>query len=818
MIKNKHIALFLILLLTNSLSAFSQQAIGDYSKQEIKDLGQKVEDQVQFLEYFFNTVGSKDTPARDKDVIIRESYKKIFRDSKVQVEDDLLLDRKVITNKDITAYLKDIEFFFKDAAFKFKVREIKPFLRDNGELSFIVTLDRTITATGLNREKISNTKERFIEVNVDKKSNELKIASIYTTKLSRDQELKEWWATLSYTWTSYFKSKIGLTDGDSIGVEQLYKISTIDSVDLSGNQYVMDLTPIEALRDLKYLDISNTKIEELNPISNITFLSYLNIANTPTKDIQFIKYSDRLTYLDISKTAINDISELGNLKLLSTLKAVETPIMSFEVLNSFESLRTLSLKGNGFNNLSNIEELNQLVDLDISSNYLINFELLSKLEGLETINLQETNIVDLTPLKDLPNLKVVNINQTEVSDLNPLDKITSLQKVYADRSRIQEWAADEFTRRNKNILLIHHVENLQTWWNGLSQPWRDVFVKINPVLDQAEPSIEVISSLIGLDSLDLSGSNIINLGPVLKFKKIVSLYFDDTEVIDLSPLADIKTLVKITGRNSKVNSLQPLANLPNLESADFRKSPIVSIVPLIGLANLKYLNVDHAKIATEEVVNAVFENPDLNVIFRSIELEEWWSGLDDNWKSIFKSEFGSSDDPNLEELHVWTTSTNLNIERRSVSNFRNLSAFINLRELSIYDVPAMDFSDLHHLSLLENLRISKAPISDLEVISGLQKLTKLDLSDTGVDDLRPLSVHSQLKSLNISGTNIKNLRGLDSLQELEELDIASTNVRSLKPVQGLTNLSKLSCFNTRINKRGVDNFKKLNPECEVRYY
>lgn len=818
MIKNKSIVLFFTFFLTNALIAFSQQAIGDYSKQEIKDLSQKVEDQVQFLEYFFNTVGSKDTPARDKDVIIRESYKKIFKDNKVQVEDDLLLDRKVITNKDITAYLKDIEFFFKDAVFKFKVREVKPFLRENAELSFIVTLDRTLTATGLNLEKIANTKERYIEINVDKQSNELKIASIYTTKLSRDQELIEWWESLSFTWTSYFKSKIGLIDQDSVELEALYKISTIDSIDLSGNQYVRDLESIQVLRDLKFLDISNTQIVELSPISNITFLSHLNIANTPTKDIQFIKYSDRLTYLDISNTEINDISELNNLKSLTTLRALQTPILSFGVLNSFESLKNLNLSGSGFNNLSNIQELSHLAELDISSNYLINFELLAELEGLVSLNLQETNIVDLTPLKDLPNLKVVNINQTEVSDLNPLEKIPTLQKIYADRTRIQEWVADEFIRRNRKVLLIHHVENLQTWWDGLSEPWRDVFIKINPVLDQAKPSIEVISTLIGLDSLDLSDSGISNLGPVLKFKKISSLNFDDTDVIDLSPLSDIKTLVKITGRNTNINGLQPLTNLTNLELLDFRNTKVSSILPLIGLEKLTYLNVDNSNISTDEVVNAISANPVLNIIFRSSDLDMWWKGLDETWKSIFINQFGESEEPNLEKLHNWTTSSKIQIAHRSVSNFRHLSVFINLRELSIIDVPAIDYTDLYRLNLMEKLVINQAPIVDLAVLTDLKNLIFLDLSNTGVADLSPLSVHKQLKSLNLSGTNIKNLKGLETLFELEELDIASTDIRSLKAVQGLTKLNKLSCFNTRINSRGIDSFKKQNPECEIRYY
>src|SRR5690606_31322766 len=104
------------------------QAIGDYSKEEIGELTQKVEDQIRFLEFYLNTVGGEEASARDKDVIIRESYKKIFRDGQVQVEDDLLLDRQVITNKDVTSYLKDVEFFFKDAEFKLKIREVTPSL------------------------------------------------------------------------------------------------------------------------------------------------------------------------------------------------------------------------------------------------------------------------------------------------------------------------------------------------------------------------------------------------------------------------------------------------------------------------------------------------------------------------------------------------------------------------------------------------------------------------------------------------------------------------------------------------------------------
>ncbi|MBW3468524.1 leucine-rich repeat domain-containing protein [Arthrospiribacter ruber] len=817
MTRNSPLFLLFIIFLGSSTLVVGQDIAG-YNKSEIKDLSQKVEDQVKFLEYFLNTVGSKDTPARDKDVIIRESYMKIFRDGKVQVEDDLLLDRKVITNKDITAYLKDIEFFFRDANFKFRIREVKPFERDNGELSFLVSMDRTLEAIGLNKEKITNTRERFIEVNVDKKSNELKIASMYTTKLSRDEELLEWWRTLSFTWESYFRSKVGLSEEDSVTLDHLYKISSIDSINLAGNQFVVDLEPIEALRDLKYIDISNTRITELNPISNVTFLTYLNISNTATKDIQFIKYSDKLTSLDISNTQIQDLDELGNLKQLHTLRAVKTPIMSFGVLNSFESLRNLNLSESGFNNVENISELTELKYLDISNNYLINFEMLSLLENLEEINLQETNIADLSPLTNLQKLRVININQTEVTDISPLNDKPSLQRVYADRTGISENSADVFSRRNRRVLLMHHVENLQTWWDGLPEGWRTVLREINPDLNREIPTVEILAYTVGMDSLDLSGSEIKTLGPVLKFRKINYLKFDDTEIQDLNPLADMKTLNHISGRNTQVKSLQALSNLNELTHIDFSKTEVNSIEVLHGLEKLEYLNVDATAIEEDEVPVFMEINPDLHLIYRSSILENWYDNLEERWKDVLKSYFNSNDDPDMETLHVWTSSPRLSIERSSISTLRPLLIFVNLRELNVFNVPVTDFSVLSQMTLLRELSIVQSPFTDLSVLRPLEELRVLDLSSTGIDDLRPISNLKSIEELKLAGTNIKVLRGLEGFNNLKQLDISNTNVRNLKQVQGLGSLEKLVCFNTRINKRIIDLFRRQNPDCEVLYY
>ena len=89
-------------------------------KQETDPKIEEVQSLVDFYEYMLNTVGAEKTPVRDKEVIITESFKKIFENENVQIEDDLIPDRKVITNKNVSAYLRDVDFFFKDITFDFK--------------------------------------------------------------------------------------------------------------------------------------------------------------------------------------------------------------------------------------------------------------------------------------------------------------------------------------------------------------------------------------------------------------------------------------------------------------------------------------------------------------------------------------------------------------------------------------------------------------------------------------------------------------------------------------------------------------------------
>jgi Leucine-rich repeat (LRR) protein len=794
------------------------QSIKGYSKEQVKELSTKVEDQIRFMEYLLNTLGSRETSARDKDVIIRESYLKIFRDEKVQVEDDLLLDRKVVTNKDITAYLKDIEFFYKNVEFKFKVREIKANQKDNGQVYFVASLDRTIEALGNKNEKITNTKPRFVELNLNDKTQELKIVSIYTTKVSRDEELNAWWKSLSPAWASFFRQKFGMNLQDSIRIDMLYKFVGIDTLDISGNRNIRTLAPLSELRDLKVINISETQINDLAPISNVTFLENLNISNTPTRNIKFIKYSDRLKVLDISHTQVDSISELLNLKSLIGIRADGTPISSFSVLNQFKNLEELSLKESGFNNPENIQELKNLKSLDLSGNYMVNLSSFTGFKDLQYLNLSNTNIQDLNNLSEFENLEVLDITATSVDDLSPLNGLKNLKKVLADETQLSNFAADNFVRQNPGVLLIHHVKDLESWWSTLSPAWKEGLKRINPAIRDDNPNVETLTKTVTILDADLSGLGLESLNPAIKFVNLSKIDFSDNPISDLLPLTEVKTIKVISAKNTQVTDLSVLKNNELLESLDFEGSPIESISELSSLGNLKYLNVDGAQVNSNEFPDFLLKRADINVIFRTPELQSWWSEMDEAWRDLFRRQFSIPESPSTSQLHVLAAKSELSFERVQVTNLQPIPIFINLRSFSIFDAPITSIAPLSGMPLLTKVKISQAPVTDFIPLSGLIALEELDISNTGIEDLGPISNLKNLKKLNISGTNLKGLKGLETLSALEELDVASTNLRSLKPIDGLQNLKKLTCFNTRLNDRAVESFKSSHPNCEVRYY
>lgn len=763
---------------------------------------------VSFYEYLLNAVGDRNTPTRDKEVVITESYKKAFNSAEVQIEDDLLANRQVITNKDVSAYLRDVDFFFEDIVFTFSNLHIQKDLRETGEIYYLVKLTSNIDAVTVESQPYNTTFHRYIEINENKAKGDLKIASVYTTKVSRITELRNWWERLSYEWVRVFKN---LVPFESVTDETLLQIEKIDSINLQDNQFIQNLAPLEALRNIRFLSISNTKIKDLSPLRYSMKLEELQASNTNIQDISVLNYFTNLKVLDVSETPITKLSGIEGSTSLSYLNLSGTNVLHFNILSQLQGLHTLILSNTSFANSEILKRNTELKKLDLARTGTTSIEALTKLTKLEYLDLSETYVGDLNAMASMISLVEVFINQTTINSLLPLTELPNLKKVHADYSGINEQQASEFMKKCPKVVVINNSEHLLAWWNNLSHDWQKA---LSPYLDNTNiPGKEAIIKLLNIDSLDVSKHNLLSGEPLAKFKRLIYLDISKNLFVNLSFTSQMTDLETLIGERLPISNCEGLGENKNLTYINLDGTQLEDIDELVGLNKLRRLDIDHTKVNVDQVRNLLNFNSELIIIFETEHLIKWWNSLSSTWQKALNLR-----EANTLTLHQLVERQKIEIKNTPVTSLRSLDEFIDLREVSLSNTGVTSLIDLNIHRNLVRVACNNGPLMDLKSVSELSLLKELDVSNTAIDDLRPLSSNKELTKLDCSGTNIKRVKGLDMLKKLEYLNISNTRVWQLERLYDIRSLNTLVCYNTRVRGHKIEEFKQVFPDCSVTFY
>lgn len=775
---------------------------------------QKVRDLVAFFQFMLNTLGSKNTSTRDKDVLITESYAKIFRDNHVQIEDDLDEDRKVTTNKDVVAYLKDVDYFFSDVKFEFAIEEVKINKQPSGEVYYDVVATRHLTGTNTDGESVTNAKPRHIEVNYTPETQDLKIVSVYTNEFNESAALTQWWNELSFEWKEIFRQKLNLSgDPDLAGIKQA---TSIQELDLQSNQYIVNIDPLAQLLGLRKLNLNGTIVRDLSPLRNLTDLEFLSLTHTPVQDLSPLKYAAKLKVLDVSFTRASDISVLEKMTELSSVNLQSAPVTDFSVLGKLPSLTQLNLEATKLLNTALLTDLKQLTHLNLSATLVSDISALGGLVELEEVDLDSTRINGVHALAGLNKLKVVHVGSTNVFDLSPLQKLPALEKVYCDQSMVRQHDLDAFRKARPSVLIVFDSQTLSTWWEQLPVGWQDVFrntlgLKVGPL------GRDVLARIVGIDSINIAGNaSIHSLEPLRKMLRLRALVAKKTSVSDLSPLQALTELQLVDVSETQVTDVSVLSLLPKLRAVYADQCKLVGAEKL-RLPSATVFYADQTSFQDILAREFLEQNPNCLLVYKTTHLDRWWSGLPDTWRKIFSEQMGTPAKPGREDLHKLVEQPKLQFKDESVLNLAPLNQFVRLKQLHISGSAITSVSVPENLFGLTSLHVTHSPVMKLDSLSMLTQLQDLNISDTPVDDLYPIWRLKELKKLNCSGTQIKRLDVLERLESLEYLDCSNTNVSKLTPLDYLP-LRTLRCYNTRASHRAIENFKATHPECVVMYY
>jgi len=801
---------------------------------------------VKYLEGTRNFLGDPLSTVQEKEVIINESYSKIFRDDKIQVEDDLDENRDIPLNKDVQAYLKDVDFFFKNVRFKFDIQSIEPLTNEQGQTYFRVALMRQLIGRTVGNDSVNSSRARFVEINLDPFKKDMKIVSFYTTKINQREELRLWWTSMPQTWKDFFGhdkvvfdtlplNRVEAITFDGIVTKRWKQLSRQDTFFVMG----YDTLPISMshllygrrpdttmyINDTRLLMMSDSIRTELTSVyqilTGLTKTQEINIAyKQQYTTLEPLSQLKELKTIDFSNTPIDDLSPLRNLNQLDAVYFSGTRVKSLDPLIYSVKIKEIYCFDTEVNDLSPLAGFRQLEKLYCFNSGINNIEPLRGMKSLIALRFNNTDVSDLTPLQEMENLRLLDFSNTPVVNILPLSGLTGIQMLSMDHTGIR--SLDPL--KNLNALTIVQFSN--TLVNDLSplsgiQDLKKVYCDKTSVSSSSALSFmrNKPGTLVIYETEELSSwwMSLPIYWRALLVEHAGTSANPQSE--ELHQIINIKQL-DLSG-NSYLQNIQPLSRLTNLSSLSLARTAIEDISPLINLSELQEIDLSQTRISDISALQNILGLELLNIEGSRVEKLEALNGMarlktiyadgsrvtltevlkfkknQPNTTVIFQTEFLQNWWENLPV--IWQELFASKAGFTGTPDATQLQQVTDLTEIRIIDnLGFTDLEPLRNLPLLESLEFKATMISSLQPISELINLKKLEFPSNRITNINPLVKLTRLEVLNMENTSVTDLSPISGLLSLRVLNVAGTQIKNLKAIHGLIKLEDLSVFNTKL--------------------
>lgn len=352
---------------------------------------------------------------------------------------------------------------------------------------------------------------------------------------------------------------------DDEDVKVIGELTQLQKLFLSGNTDITDVSPLNNLKNLVYLDLSDTKTEDVSCLTNLTGLQKLWLNNTNVSDLSILE-----TYTFLETLGINSLSELdeNSLVLPATVKY-------------------LHCENNGLESLSFVVGSESLMYLDASGNKISDITPLSKYENIFEVDLSDNNVSDISPVCKSGVNKLM-FNNNNISDISSLSGIcvSTLELAGNQISDISALAD------NSNLFHLDLSNNNITDISAL----KDCFAIYN--LDLSHNAIVDISAIATIDKLtmlNLRSNKIVDISPLAEAKALVTttsiLDLRDNEIESVQALSAFVKVSQIYLSNNKISDVSPLASCSALDFLKLNNNNVTDLSPLATLENLSILEV-----------------------------------------------------------------------------------------------------------------------------------------------------------------------------------------------------------------------------------
>ncbi len=224
---------------------------------------------------------------------------------------------------------------------------------------------------------------------------------------------------------------------------------------------IEDLTPIEGLEHLRYVDLRfATKLKDLSPLTELPRLKHLVITGTGVTDLSEVGKIDTLEELEARMLLVRSAEPLAGMPNLWRVDLLKDPISDMSPLARIPKIRKVKLCQTdikGYEDLFPVAE--QLRGLETCNSKIPteNFSQLSRFENLTFLRLWGNSIDDLTPLTGMKDLEELDLTQTKVKDLTPLHGLKNLETFYLIMVDIEDEQIEKLKKAVPGVNVIRKM-------------------------------------------------------------------------------------------------------------------------------------------------------------------------------------------------------------------------------------------------------------------------------------------------------------------------------------------------------------------------
>ena len=195
-----------------------------------------------------------------------------------------------------------------------------------------------------------------------------------------------------------------------------------------------DLSLLPTLTSLKKLNLSGCQLtsEQLTQVGSCRNLEELRLSGCGLSNISPLEGLEKLRYLDLSDNSINNLGPISECTTLETLLLNSNAVTSVNALNKLTNLRVLNLSHNVVKSLTHLAQCTAMRELNVSNNELTSLAGLEFMAELQILDASNNKVLEVPQLAGCKKLRIFTMTDNLLTSIDFLNEIRTIEEVNID--------------------------------------------------------------------------------------------------------------------------------------------------------------------------------------------------------------------------------------------------------------------------------------------------------------------------------------------------------------------------------------------------